>query len=91
MPWSAKAGVLSSWGVCFHRSRSNPKGPCTQIDILWPESSPYMSTLGPMYTIWVHRPLYRVGFQRLGLPVFCGLDLQGFRVKGLDVRRCSGL
>ena len=30
----------------FTYIHTNPKGPCTQTDILWPETSPYLGTLG---------------------------------------------
>ena len=66
---------------------SNPKGPCTQIDILRPQSSPYMGTLGSKYThmdTWTLRVSSKYqgfGVQELNL----GIRAQGlgFGILGL--------
>ena len=52
------------------------KGPCTQIDILWPYSSPYLGTLGPKY-IYLATWTLRVGFVACTLP---GSRPSGFNV-----------
>ena len=58
------------------RTSTTPKGPCSQIDILWPYSSPYLGTLGPKYIYlrtWTLREcdLHSRSFARVKI---CGLS-----------------